>query len=401
MTAEIGQPAVDVGTPLPQSEGLDDPYPLLAAARRRGAIQAESPFGPTSNSSETIHVLGYDEVVAVLRDDETFSSQLLSNLMGPMFADTMIAMDEPEHRLHRSLVAPAFRPKLLAHWQASVIRYVVDDLIDAFIPSCRADLVQQLTFAFPVRVIAHILGLPERDVDRFQSWASDLITIFADWNRGIKALGELHDYFLPIVAERRSQPQDDLVSALVASEVEGQVLDDDEVFSFIRLLLPAGIETTYRSLGNLIVGLLSNPEQLEAVRDHPELRTAAIEEGLRWETPFLLVVRQSTRDKSMYGVVIPKGHVVCAYVASANHDERRFANPEAFDIYRTAMPHVAFGSGPHVCLGMHLSRLETRIALDAILERLPDLHLDPEKPYPRIRGDLAFRSPDAIPICFG
>jgi cytochrome P450 len=152
-----------------------------------------------------------------------------------------------------------------------VIRHVVDDLIDSFIPSRRADLVQQLTFAFPVRVIARILGLPERDIGRFQRWAGDLITIFADWNRGIAALGEFHDYFLPIVAERRAEPRDDLVSALVTSDVEGQGLDDGEVFSFIRLLLPAGIETTYRSLGNLMVGLFSNPEQLAAVRDHPEL----------------------------------------------------------------------------------------------------------------------------------
>jgi cytochrome P450 len=165
------------------------------------------------------------------------------------------------------------------------------------------------------------------------------------------------------------------------------------------LLLPAGIETTYRSLGNLIVALLSHPEQLEAVRDNPELRTAAIEEGLRWETPFLLVVRQSTRDTSLAGVEIPRGQVVCVYVASANHDERRYDNPEAFDIRRKPTPHVAFGSGPHACLGMHLTRLETRIALDAILERLPCLRLDPDRPHPRIRGNV-FRSPDVIPVCF-
>ena len=114
----------------------------------------------------------------------------------------------------------------------------------------------------------------------------------------------------------------------------------------------------------------------------------------------MLVIRQSTRDTSLAGVSIPRGQLVCAYVASANHDERRYNNPEAFDIRRTPIPHVAFGSGPHTCLGMHLSRLETRIVLDAILERLPCLRLDPEGPFPRIRGNLAFRSPDAIPVCF-
>jgi cytochrome P450 len=400
MTGEIGQPAFDLGAPLPQSGDIDDPYPLLAAARRKGPVQTESPFGATSEGARSFHVLGYDEVVAVLRDNETFSSRLLSDLMGPMFANTIIAMDEPEHRVHRALVAPAFRPKLLAHWQASVIRQVVDDLIDSFATRGHADLVQEFTFAFPVRVIAHILGLPERDVRQFQNWADDLISIFADWYQGVAALGKLRDYFLPRVEERRSEPRDDLISALVTSEVAGKRLDNDEIFSFVRLLLPAGIETTYRSLGNLIVALLSHPEQLETVRDNPELRTAAIEEGLRWETPFLLVVRQSTRDTSLAGVEIPRGQVVCAYVASANHDERRYDNPEAFDIRRTPTPHVAFGSGPHTCLGMHLSRLETRIALDAIVDRLPSLRLDPDRPHPRIRGNLAFRSPDAIPVCF-
>jgi cytochrome P450 len=400
MTGDTRKPAFDLGAPLPQPGDIDDPYPILAAARRRGAVQTESPFGATSESAGACHVLGYDEVVAVLRDHETFSSRLLSDLMGPMFANTIIAMDEPEHRLQRALVAPAFRPKLLAHWQASVIRQIVDDLIDSFANRGNADLVQELTFAFPVRVIAHVLGLPEGDVRQFQRWAGDLISIFADWNQGLAALGELRDYFLPFVAERRSEPRDDLVSALVTSEDRGKRLDDEDVFSFVRLLLPAGIETTYRSLGNLIVGLLTHPEQLEAVKDHPELRTAAIEEGLRWETPFLLVVRQTTRDTSLAGVEIPRGQVVCAYVASANHDERRYDNPEAFDIHRTPTPHVAFGSGPHTCLGMHLSRLETRIALDAILERLPRLRLDQDKPYPRIQGNLAFRSPAAIPVCF-
>jgi cytochrome P450 len=359
-----------------------------------------SPFGPASDGAGAVHVVRYDEALAVLRDHETFSSRLLSDLMGPMFAGTMIAMDEPQHRINRALVAPAFRPKLLAHWQASVIRQVVDELIGEFAPRGHADLVQELTFAFPVRVIAQILGFPERGITRFQGWADDLISIFADWDRGVAALGEFRDYFLALVADRRAEPRDDLVSALVISAVEGQALDDEEVFSFVRLLLPAGIETTYRSLGNLLVGLLTHPAQLEAAKANRELRSAAIEEGLRWETPFLLVVRQCTRDTSLSGVEISKGQVVCVYVASANHDERRHKSPDAFDIGRDPTPHLAFGSGPHICLGMHLSRLETRIALDAILDRLPSIRLDPAAPQPRICGNLAFRSPDALHVRF-
>jgi cytochrome P450 len=379
---------------------VDDPYPLLAAARQQGAVQTESPFGATSYGAGAVHVLGYKEVVAVLRDHETFSSRHLGEAMGPMFANTIIAMDEPEHRINRALVAPAFRPKLLNQWQRSFIRSVIDDLIEPFAEQDKVDLVEALTFAFPVRVIARILGLPVQDVQQFQRWADDLINIFVDLERGTAALEGFRDYFYGLVSERRAQPRDDLISVLVTSEVDQRRLDDDAVFSFIRVLLPAGIETTYRSLGNLLVALLTHKGQLDAIRSNPDLRTPAIEEGLRWETPFLMVLRQCSRHTSLAGVDIFPGQFVCVYVSSANHDEKRFENPEVFDIHRNATPHVAFGTGPHACLGMHLTRLETRVALDALLERLPDLRLDPESLVPRIRTTAVFRSPDAIPILF-
>ena len=351
-------PAVTAPGSAPEAD-VDDPYRLLAKARRKGAVQTESPFGVTSYGAGAVHVLGYDEVVAVFRDHETFSSHHLSYAMGPMFANTIIAMDEPEHRIRRALVAPAFRSKLLAQWQSSFIRGVIDELIDSFVARGGADLVEKLTFAFPVRVIARILGLPERDVHQFQCWADDLINIFVDLDRGAAALKEFQDYLHPLIAERRARPRDDLISALVTSEVDHQRLDDDAIFSFIRLLLPAGIETTYRSLGNLLVALLTHPEQLEEITHDSSLRTFAIEEGLRWETPFLMVLRQSSRDTSLAGVEIQSGQFVCVYVSSANRDEKRYVNPDVFDIHRTPTAHVAFGTGPHVCLGMHLTRLDT------------------------------------------
>ena len=386
--------------PTPESD-VDDPYPLLATARRKAAVQSVSPFGETSHGVGAIHVLGYDEVVAVLRDHETFSSRHLGEAMGPMFVNTIIAMDEPEHRINRALVAPAFRPKLLAQWQSSFIRRVIDAVIDSFVEQDHVDLVESLTFAFPARVIARILGLPEQDVQRFQSWAHDLINIFVDLDRGTAALEEFRNYFYPLVSERRAQPRDDLISALVTSEVDQQRLDDDAIFSFIRLLLPAGIETTYRSLGNLLVALLTHQDQLDAIKGNPDLRLHTIEEGLRWETPFLMVLRQCRQPASLAGVEIPADQFVYVYVSSANHDDKRFDHAEAFDIHRTPTPHVAFGSGPHACLGMHLTRLETRVALDALVERLPNLRLDPERVVPRICTTTAvFRSPDTIPVLF-
>ncbi len=382
--------------------GVDDPYPYLAAARRKGPVQTEWPLPfdiGTGVGEPSFSVLGHDEVVAVLRDHETYTSRGLSELMGPMFAGTMIAMDEPEHRANRAVVAHAFRPKVLLGWEP-LVRRVVDELIDSFASLGTADLVRRLTFAFPVRVIAQILGLPERDSPQFQRWSIDLISIFVNWDRGIKALSELRDYYGEQIAERRARPRDDLISELVSAEVDGQRLDDDAVFAFLRLLLPAGVETTYRSLGNLLFALLTHPDQLEELRREPELRAAAIEEGLRWETPFLMVARRSNRHAQLGGVDIPAGRELKVILASANHDENRYPDPERFDIHRSPVPNVSFGSGPHVCLGMHLTRLETRVALDAVLERLPDLHLDPGAPSPRIRGTI-FRSPDALPVGFG
>jgi cytochrome P450 len=392
-----------------QLGGIDDPYPYLAAARRRGSVVAEWPFpgnvvavdedAETSSVDPSFNVVGHDDVMAVLRDHETYSSTVLAEIMGPMLGHTMIAMDEPEHRAHRALVAPAFRPKLLARWEQDLVRRVVDELIDSFAPLGRADLVRCLTFAFPVRVIARILGLPERDAEQFQRWSLELISMVVNWDRGTAASHALRDYFAEQVAERRVRPGDDLISELVETEVDGQGLTDEDIFAFLRLLLPAGIETTYRSLGNLLFALFTHPDQLGEVARHPELRGAAIEEALRWETPVVMVPRQCVRDARLGGVDIPAGRVLNLFIGSANRDESQYEEPDRFDIHRTPAPHLSFGSGPHMCLGMHLARMETRVALDAVLERLRDVHLDPDAPHPQVVG-TAFRSPDALPVRF-
>jgi cytochrome P450 len=388
-----------------QLESVDDPYPYLRLARRKGPVQVDWPLprdvAPVDENvgddEQWFSVLGHDEVMSVLRDHETYSSQVLAEIMGPMLGHTMIAMDEPEHRAHRALVAPAFRPKLLARWEDELIRRVVDELIDTFAPLGRADLVRQLTFAFPVRVIARILGLPERDAPQFQRWSIELISIIVNWDRGIAASQELHDYFADQVAERRTHPRDDLISELVETEVDGRRLSDDEIFAFLRMLLPAGIETTYRSLGNLLFALLTHPEQLDEVARDLDIRGAAIEEGLRWESPVVVVLRKCVRNSRLGGVDIDAGRGLNVFIGSANRDELHYQDPDRFDIHRTPAPHLSFGSGPHVCLGMHLARMETRVALDALLDRLRDLRLDPDATRPRMVG-IAFRSPDALPI---
>lgn len=347
-----------------------------------------------------VTVFGYDEVSQVFRDNETFSSSVYSGVMGMVMGRTILEMDEPEHRVHRALVAPAFRSKMLARWESELVSAVVDELIDGFIEDGHADLVRRLTFNFPTMVIARLLGLPRQDYVRFQRWAVELTSVAANWDRGVQASQNLRDYFATIMEQRRSRPDDDLITELCKVEVDGERLSDEEIFSFLRLLLPAGVETTYRATGSLLFGLLTNPDQLRAVEADRDLLPQAIEETVRWEPPVALVLRTAARDTELGGVPVAQGSDIALMLGAANHDERRFDHPDDFDIWRSSKQHVGFGFGVHVCLGMHLARMEARVAVNRVLDRLGDLHLDPgPDDDPHIEG-MAFRSPVSLPISF-
>jgi cytochrome P450 len=246
-------------------------------------------------------------------------------------------------------------------------------------------------------VIARLLGLPRADLAQFHRWAIELISVGFDMERGLGASRALGDYFGTILAERRREPADDLMSLLAEAELDGQRLTDDEIFAFLRLILPAGAETTYRSSSNLLFGLLMDPPQLEALRADRGLMPGAIEEGLRWEPPLLTIIRTATRDTEVEGIPIRAGSMIVVNMGSANHDERYWPEPERFDIHRPQRQHLAFAFGPHMCLGMHLARMETRIVLERLFDRLPGLRLDPDAPAPYITG-MTFRAPAALPV---
>ena len=375
---------------------IRDPYPDLHEKRARHAVEIidDPDFGTTAAMAYS-----HEAVCAVLRDGETYSSSVYSDVMGLLMGRTILEMDEPEHRQHRALVSPAFRTKVLAHWEEQLVGATVHRLLDAVVARGSADLVRELTFPFPVQVIARILGLPGEDYPRFQRWSLDLISVAVDFEKAVGASASLKEYFAGIVAERRRDPRDDLISDLVTAEVDGHTLDDEEIYAFLRLLLPAGVETTFRSSGNLLYGLLTHPEQLEAVRADRSLIPQAIEEGLRWEPPLLGIVRVCTRDTEVCGVPLPAGTVVGVNIGAANRDDTRYRDPDEFDVFRDPKQHVAFGFGPHMCLGMHLARMETRVALDAVLDRLPNLRLDPSGDDIHVHGDI-FRSPTSLPVLF-
>jgi len=381
-----------------------DPFPRLAELRRQGPVHlgdidlGDEPPQHYSNV-QPVTVVGFDECVQVLKDHETFSSTVYDGVIGTVMGRTILQMDEPEHRMQRALVSPAFRTKVLERWEEGLVRLVVDELIDGFADRGHADLVKELTFNFPVQVIARILGVPRSDYPRFQRWAMEIISVAANWDRGVASSLALRDYLSGVLAERRAEPADDLISELVNVEVDGQKLDDEEIFSFLRLLLPAGVETTYRASGSLLFGLLTNPDQLQAVVADRSLLPQAIEEAIRWEPPVTLILRRSMKETELAGVKIPAGADVALFLGAANRDERKYSDPDKFDIFRESKQHVGFGFGVHVCLGMHLARMETRVALNALFDRVTDLQLEPGAEDLHVHG-MAFRSPLSLPVTF-
>jgi cytochrome P450 len=384
------------------SGDVRDPYAGLAQMRRLNPVQRLDLSGmPHEASKPVFMVYRYDEITQLLRDHETFSSGIVVSVFGDVFGkQVMLGMDEPEHNRYRSLVSKAFTQRALARRENELVEAVGNGLIDRFAGRGRAELVREFTFPYPTQIIAGLLGLPRADYPQFQRWSISLLGFTVNRERGLAASRALKEYFAPILEARRAEPRDDLISTLAHAEIGGEQLSDEEIFSFLRLLLPAGVETTYRSTGNLLFGLLSNPEQLEAVRADRSLVPQAIEEAVRWEAPLLVITRVATRDTELAGVPIPAGSAVMPMLGAANRDENRYPDPDRFDIFRAPQPHISWGHGVHLCLGMHLARLEMRVALELLLDRLPDLRFDPEGKDPHIRGQV-FRSPTSLPVLFG
>jgi cytochrome P450 len=346
-------------------------------------------------------LIGYDEARTGFAEAATFSSSIHNETIGQVWGETLLGMDGDKHRRYRGLIAQAFRRKAIDSWRDDVIVPVVGGLIDRFAARGSADLVSELTMLFPVYVIAEMLGLPREDVPTFTAWAADTVAIFSDPGPALSASHALNDYLHAHVASHRASPSPspDLIGMLIDAEMEGQRLTDQEIVNFCRILLPAGAETTYRSTSNLLYGLLHHPAQLAELAADRSLLAGAIEEGLRWEPPLTALNRISTEDTSVSGVPVPAGAVVACNIAGANRDPKRFPDPDRFDIHRDAQGHIAFAYGPHLCIGMHLARYETEVAVAALLDRCRDLRLDPDNPTPEIRG-IGFRAPAAINVLF-
>jgi cytochrome P450 len=382
-----------------------DPYPELRELRAKGPVhridlRERFPlFCPQNESPTAFLVVSAELVTRVLTDPETFCSSGYAETFGLAAGQNILQMDLEPHARHRRLVQYAFTRKALDRWKEAVIEPVVAQHIDAFASRGRADLVGEFALPFPIHVIAKLFGLPDDDMPTFQDWASGIMLVAIDYERGIESTRKLSDYLRPFIELRRREPGDDMLSLLVQARDEGELLSEQEILAFLLVMIPAGGETTYRSTANLLYALLRDPAQLEALRRQPTLIPQAVEEGLRWEPPITAIMRVARRDTRLGDVDIPAGARVITSLGSASRDEGRHPDGERFDLFREPRPSLAFGFGPHRCLGMHLGRMENEIALGALLARLPGLRLDPEAGDVHITG-AGFRAPERLPVVF-
>ena len=380
--------------PVVQNYGdLRDPYSGYIKGREAGVLHE------THLNTTVFRVYRYDDCEHVLRDESNFLARINGELMRPFLGETILEMDGQRHQQARGLIAHPFRPKVVASWGEKLIRPTAHEVIDRFAGRGQAELVREFAWQFPVRVFAKLLGIPLTDYEAWGRWAVELERLSVDWDRGVAAAGEVRDYFAPIIEARRAEPNGDFVSELVTAELQGERLTDGLIHGFIRLLIPAGQSTTYRLIGTLMLAMLTHPDQLDEVRNDRSLVQRAVEEALRWEAPVQFAAREAAADVEIAGVQIPKGSTVTSVLGSANRDDTRWEDPDRFDIHREHKSIVAFGEGPHLCLGAHLARLEAQVALNAILDRLDDVRLEPGDSDPHWVG-WAFRSPTTVPVVF-
>lgn len=383
-----------------------DPYPPLAEWLKQGPVhkmdyRAAMGLYPDVTMAGLEHylVLGYEAAEKIFLDPATYSNKTYERNLGISFGRSVSTMDAPEHTRFRKIFQKAFLPNMVAKWGETLVDPVVQGLMDKFSGRGKADLVQEFTHHYPFQIIYRQLNLPPEDVKTFHKLAIAQTVVMYDVAHGTEASHKLGAYFKNLLDERRRHPGDDLVSLLALAEVDGEQLPEEILISFLRQLVNAGGDTTYRATSVLLTGLLTQPDQLDAIRQDRLLIPQAIEEALRWDGPVLIATRTPTMDTELCGVKIPAGACLSVASGSANRDPARFENPDKFDIFRKKQRNFGFAFGAHVCIGQHLARIEMTRALNAILDRLPNIRLDPALPPPAIQGTM-MRVPKHIHVCF-
>jgi cytochrome P450 len=325
-------------------------------------------------------ILGYEQLRQAFSDEEHFECARAYRIHSePSMGKTIQTMSAEQHRINRALVSRPFFPRqiraLVEPLLASQARLLLDEIQGQEL----VDLVQAFARPYPFKIITRMLGIPIHDDAQCLSWALKIIDFPWDPEGALRAKAEFDDYLLPLIAERRQAPADDVISVLALAEIEGQQLDDEEILSFCRLLFPAGSDTTYKMLGSLLYAILETPGMKQLARGSDEQRHALVQEGLRWQPPTALLPRMCSQDTQLGGVHIREGDWILFGITAANNDPEVFTNPREFDPGRNNK-NLAFGHGEHFCLGSHLARQELESAIELLFQRFPEMKLSSEHP---------------------
>lgn len=352
----------------------ENPYPVFAAMRANAPVVKMGTAGLWAVSR-------YEDVVRILRDHETFSSEVSVDVLnGEKARPSMIFNDPPVHTRLRGLISKAFTPRTI-ELQRPAVQVTCDRLVDALVAQREADVVAGLAYPLPVTVIANMLGVADGDLATFKRWSDAIIgsvamNLLVGDDGSLDEMNQEFDaYFRGRLNKLRAEPEDNLLSGLVHAETEEGRLSEDDLLVICRLLLVAGNETTTGLIINSIRVFSEFPEVVTRLRAEPDLIPIAIEEILRYYAPFSATFRRATRDVEIAGVTIPSNNRVLVLLASANRDEQQFERPEEFIIGRDPNRHVAFGMGIHYCLGAPLARMEAEVALRTLLPRIAGVHI--------------------------
>jgi cytochrome P450 len=389
-------------------KGRGDIHAACRAARARAPVFVGDfirQFGVPTNAGmqqgtrPTFALFRHRDVMAVLRDASAYTSGFIAEGLGAFFDGLIIlAMDGEQHRQVRALLQPAFMPETVNKWRDQIDAVIRKDFLEPMAWRKKADLME-FGLAFPIREMYALMGFPTDNPDAYRRYAGWALAMVggnqvdpakageARRNAGI-AVKLLYDAILEVVARRRADGSqgDDLIGRLLRAEHQGRSLDDHEVATFVRSLLPAAGETTTRTFSSVMTLLLTTPGLQDRVRADRSLVPKLIDEAVRFEPVATFKVRETAREVEFHGVTIPKGAFVQCMVASANRDEDVFERPDVFDIDRKVKPSFGFGFGPHMCIGQFVAKMELACAVNAILDLFPGLRLDPDLPPPVIEG---------------
>jgi cytochrome P450 len=348
----------------------------------------------------TFALFRYHDVMKVLRDADTFTNGFIAKGLGAAFDGTMfiLAMDGEQHRRTRALLQPVFMPDTVNKWRAPIDRIIREDFLAPMVSLKKADIMDFALY-FPIRAMYALMGFPTDDTEKYKKYAAWTLAMVGgnqidpdkvDEARKTAGMAAklLYDAIEEVVVKRRAEGSqgDDLIGRLLRAEYEGERLDDHQVVTFVRSLLPAAGETTTRTFSTVMTMLLTTPGLLERIKADRSLVPKLIDETIRYEPIATFKVREVAKEVEFHGVKIPKGAFVQCLVVSANRDEEVFENPDVFDIDRKLKPSFGFGFGPHMCIGQFVAKVEINCAINAILDLFPNVRLDPDKPAPVIEG---------------